>query len=462
MTEAEPAQVVVSEEKPLEIEVVNQLTHPRDRFKKGHPKTERYGEFGVEQVKAVNDSFLTWRKKQTFSKVPTTSLFKKLVVSGSANEPANSQTNKRDCSDAVKWDLHFQEKVGAETMSNALLHEKRYPKIISDAGSKPHLFSTSDYIQISVSNDERGWVRLGEFPKTPHIISIDVEEDDFPPRTKKIAIYTDTLEDAVNGFGAALEHQKFRDMAVSCSDYLRSELSKENKRAIKLINSEKDGVEKLHMHDNHRDRLSVVLPLYVQLLPDTRLAKAPTEFYRPGALEARLAMGMEYFIKKNSNWSNEDRPINWARAKPIEVAKTKAGYDATVHLKLNMCLSKDPTVNSAIEEQLRTRYDARIVQERQYRYVTVSHTFKDAHTIDEKIRNGEDTDLDQFVRVFGQALISVRSAIGEWEDIKAPSIKAITGALTEKAKQNHFSALSEGFEPKPCKYFAVEVNIPEK
>ena len=132
------------------------------------PATQAYVDFGLKQVRAINKRFRSWLTQQSFADSVVSSEFVRMIVSGCSD---CKDIDSEESPDRIQWDLRFSDEVKINAISDALLHEHRYPDITT-FNSKPQIFDTSDYIQISVRNGERGWVKTGEF----EIISICISE----------------------------------------------------------------------------------------------------------------------------------------------------------------------------------------------------------------------------------------------------------------------------------------------
>lgn len=211
------------------------------------PATQAYVDFGLDVVEAINARYDVWLSEQSFAADVVPSQFEKMVVDGNSEQHSYQG---EDCQDQVSWNLSFSDKVKNKPLSDALLHAKRLPKI-SEHNSEPGIFDTADYFEIRVHNSEHGWVKEGTFPKNPHTRLEFDDKEGFPPKIKKryVPVFTDIRRDALAGFEAAHQWQKFRAMAATCVDFLAEQMKAEFEAREVTDNHSK-------MHDAQQHRRS--------------------------------------------------------------------------------------------------------------------------------------------------------------------------------------------------------------
>jgi len=416
------------------------------------PETEAYVGFGRIQVERINDQFDEWLAQQSFVDDAFPSRFEEMIVKGSSEQNLLGKKSQ----DNVEWDLRFAEKNKHKGLENALLHIKRYDNKPA-FNSKPRIFSTADYFQITVKNGERGWVKTGEFPinvrsepdyetinkRIPEQFIVGVNKMPDERKIPPIGIYTDIRRDAIAGFDDALQWQKFRAMAITCSGIVKKILGNESKQRIK----KNEGKLNYNAHQHARSRNENVWPLFVQLLPYASLDNGPTalkQFYKPGALEGVLALELEHAISHNhgSRETGGYRPIQYARGRPIEISKTNSGYDALMKFKVQTTsygLEEDEQIRTAIEEQLREHYTIEVKTPTK---MEVAYVLKDAHKTEQAIREGnDDTELHKFARNFGDAIRYTTKALDSWREKEMPALEEKYKSTVTEARANHFLAL---------------------
>jgi hypothetical protein len=408
------------------------------------PETQVYVDFGLEQVEAINARHDSWIAEQTFADDAVPSQFERMVVDGHSEFDLMGKKSQ----DRLKWNLYFPNEVKKnQALSNALLHVKRLPDVTT-FNSKPQLFDTSDYIHIDVYNGERSWVKTGDFP-----VNVHVEENydailsgiNNPP---KIALQTDIKREALAGFEAAHQWQKFRAMAVTCTDFLIEQLGAEwDAREI-----EDDHMKRYDASQHHRSRRENVFPLYVELLPDVRIEEGPTalkQFYRPGVLEAAVALELEHSIN-HSHGSHETggvRPISYMHAFPIEITSDNDGksYDARIkfdiHSKGYLREDENNKVRTEIEKQLGKHYDVKLKDPGRLEVVL---EVKDAYIVEQALKDGAtDTVIHTWAQGFGDALRYTNDLLREWRDEMAPALKEEYLATVNRGKDTHFASLGD-------------------
>ncbi|MBU1111657.1 MAG: hypothetical protein ABIG93_01700 [archaeon] len=413
------------------------------------PETGAYVGFGKIQVQRINESFETWLVEQLFADKVLPSRFETLIVSG--------MSEHQEYDDKVQWDLRFSEQVDHEGLGNALLHEKRYDneKVFN---SQPRIFSTADYFQITVRNGEKGWVKTGKFPinvrSEPNhdaimkAIGIDsiVDERKIPP----IGIYTDTRRDAVAGFDAALQWQKFRAMATGSLEVMKRQFNAEIEERKKLF---QDGsVDRHDIMQHARSRSENVLPFFIQLLPHPGITDSPTSLqpnYLPGALEATLALELEHAIYHQHGLGQDSdvRPISYVQGRPIIIRPNRNGYDAIMRFgayQFNYITEDKEQVLAAVETELKKYFDVKLSPSFD---IDVTLEMSDAHKIDQAIKEGNDnTKLHKWARDFGDAIRYADAAIRSWNKTERPALEQRYESIISEARTTHFSGLSSKLE----------------
>ncbi|MFA6461998.1 MAG: hypothetical protein WCV90_07070 [Candidatus Woesearchaeota archaeon] len=405
------------------------------------PPTQSYVDFGLEQVEAINQRYDAWIARQSFAEDAVPSRFERMVVEGSSEQ---HDFHLKPSVDHVTWDLRFPQKVKIKDLDNALLHEHRLPEMTT-FNSAPRIFDTANYIQVRVENGERGWVKTGTFPENVHLGNEWINKDNVREGQRVIPIQTSIRREALAGFEAAYQWQKFRAMAVSCADHIGAQLAIEwgNLAAKKY----KDG-------ENMRSRKDAAYPFFVQMLPDTRLEEGPTalkSFYRPGALEGALALELEQATTRNfgSN-EGESRPIYLMRGSPIEITKTDQGYDAVmkfmvqIHGYFPKGDGEIEPLKLAVQEQLQKHYTLTAEDPTTY---NMTFVLRDAHLVDQAIRTGaKDTELHKFAKRLGNDLLLTEQALGTWHK-GMPGLKAQYDEMVSSARATYFNGLGERLVP---------------
>jgi hypothetical protein len=393
-----------------------------------YPATQAYVDFGLEQVKAINARFRDWISQQSFVDDAAPSEFVHMVVSG--------HSDRDDFNDTIEWDLRFPEKTGK--LGDSILHEQRFP-VQTTFNSKPQFSSTVGYMQIRVSNGEKGWVKKGAFPQNVRVANDhDAIMRDPMKKHPKIGVQTDVRREALAGFEAAYHWQCYRAMAVTCCDYLREKLQREREEleeSAKTMESF-DGYE---ASQSMRDRKGITHRLFVESLPDI---DAFPNTYRPGALEATLALEIEHAVQRNLGPTDYKggRPIWYPKAKPIQISSNSSGFDALLQLEIGGFGShgdKDEKVLPLLEKQLRKHFDVRIDSKRD---MTAAFQFSYAHKIDAEIRGGStDTLLHRRIHDFNDALRAVSAASKEWYGKDIPAQEADHQKRLDEARAERFS-----------------------
>jgi len=390
--------------------------------------TKNYVDFGIAEVGRVNDKFRSWLAQQSFAGKTISSEFEKVIVGGYSDYTGD---DKREWPDKIQWNLRFADKIEDKGLSDALFREKRYSNIPPpNTNSKPQLFSTADYIEVRVTNGERGWVKKGEFP-----VNIRIEENyDTEDRVPlDIPIQTDVRREALAGFESAHQWQKFRAMAEISSYFIKGQLADERKN-VTDYDSEQD----------MRSRIENVYPFFLQLLPNTEGALALKPFYKPGVLEGALALGLEHAVYHQFGSKFKGRPIYTVKGHPIETTQTNNGYDALMSFDVQMSNSgrDDEEVRVAIENQLAKHYAIRLETPTK---MMVALELKDAHNVAQQIRNNAiDTKLHKFTRNFRDALKYTNDALRTWHG-EIPVLKKEYEERINYAREAHFSTLGKKF-----------------
>ncbi|MDP2749544.1 MAG: hypothetical protein Q8O89_01785 [Nanoarchaeota archaeon] len=412
------------------VEITNELGHL--------PATQAYLDFGLEQLQSINKRFDSWIAQQSFVNEGG-SQFGYIAVKGTSE---GTNHKHEECQDRIEWDLRFLDGVTNKALSDALLHEKRYPNITT-FNSKPQIFDTADYIQIGVTNGERGWVKNGEFPANVRAdFDYDVHKEDIHKPLPIIGIQTDVKREALAGFEAAYQWQCFRAMAVASSSFVEGQIDKEIKDKI--------GPQGLAFSDYLRSRTHNVYTLLVQLLPDNRLEErepaALKSHYSPGTLEGALALELDHLIHHNfgERALHKERPIYIANGSPIEVITTENGYDALIKLNISAYgYSKDEDAKSAIEQQLKKYFNVELKENSDIDFVL---ELKDAHLIEKAIKEGQtNTKIHKFARGLGDALRFVYEVSDKWYGEKAKDLETEYKRMVDEKKAAHFSGLKEMF-----------------
>lgn len=394
------------------------------------PATEAYVDFGTSQTIAINEKFLEWLAQQTFADTEISSEFRFMVFSGLSED--------QKYTDHIKWDLKFENKVKIKELSDALLHEHRYPDITT-FNSKPQLFDAANYINIRVENGEKGWVKTGKFPANVYISKNYDEPRKIGEEPKDIAVQTDVKREALAGFKAALEWQKFRAMAVACSDFIAAQIKRENKK-----------VKDHNAQEYMRSRREIAYPLFVGLLPDTRITKGATALkptYKPGTLEGAAALELEHHIdrKFGVREKGDNRPIYYAQGRPIAIVTNPNGYDAVI--KFNIKTFSHGSKGTDDEEQVRLTLENQLkkhfaVELKSYHQMEFSFALKNAHEIEGAIRDGAtDTQLHRQISDFGEALRHTQETLKFWYGTQIHALKERYASMLNEQREYHFSLL---------------------
>ncbi len=419
------------------IEIENRLAR--------HPATQAYVDFGLTHLELNNREFLYWLTKQTFAEEGRSAEFTHMEVDGNADYIPFPQISgpPLDCPDSVEWQLSFADKPKRPSFrerpfDKALLHEDRLPDDLVTFNSAPNIgISTRDYINFSVSDGTKGWVKRGEFPVGIRAVDrMVIDEEEGPTGERKlVGIQTDFRREAIAGFKAAHEWQKFRSMATSCSDYVMGALKAEAEK----IHGPMD-VAKLEKIDRRGARLERVCSLFVSLLPDTRLESGPSalkQFYRPGILEGAFSLGMETYIEGNNSL------LFNSKGRPIEVVGTEESYDTTFTIDGRFCkqeLSEDERTRSLLQDKLAKHYDITPLP----KGLRLKFRLENAHLVEQQLKEGADnTDLHRFIENIGYALQESGRLATVWYEEREPDAKASYRATEDSLRMSHFERLEQ-------------------
>lgn len=405
------------------------------------PAAQSYLDFGLEQVDAINQRYDAWIALQSFAEDAIPSRFERMVVEGSSEQ---HDLHLKPYTDHVTWDLRFPQDVKNKDLSNALLQEHRLPEMTT-FNSAPRIFDTADYIHVRVENGERGWVKTGTFPETVHLGNEWINQHNPLEGQRVIPIQTSIRREALAGFEAAYQWQKFRAMAVSCADHIEAQLSIEWSNLT---------VKKYEDGENMRSRKETAYPFFVQMLPDTRLEEGPTalkSFYRPGALEGALALELEHATTRNFGSNRrESRPIYLMRGSPIEITKTEQGYDAVMKFMVQIHGyspkgdEETEPLKLAVQEQLQKHYTLTAENPTTY---NITFLLKDAHQVEESIITGaKDTELHKFTQRLIGSLTLTEEALSAWNK-GMPELSAQYDEMVRSARATYFNGLGERLTP---------------
>jgi|GEM_PF-2921375 len=401
------------------------------------PTTQTYVDFGLAQVERMNSRFREWVTNQTFASQAEESLVAEMVVRGSSE---SYDQEHKPYSDRVEWSLHFPKKVENKNLDHALLVEPIHNKNRLPDGttfnSAPQIFPVADYVGVSVYNGEQGWVKKGEFPVNVHLEMAQVNPDNIREGMKQIPVQTDIRREALARFEAAYQWQRFRAMAVSSVGYLEDYLKREWQNLPEKERNWEAG-------EWMRSRKQTAYEFWVAMLPDTRREEGPTalkSFYHPGALEAVLALELEKTVVPNFGGRRENRVLSSILGSPIEIIPTSAGYDAFMKFRVTLLNSfdvdKDETLKPLVQELLGKHYTVEVQTPTQYNF---TFEIKDAHRVEEEIRNGSETSS---LRTEASKLVDnlriVYEALNQWHEQKMPALQADYETRVAIDKTNHF------------------------
>jgi hypothetical protein len=409
------------------------------------PESETYFRFGLKHLDRINEKYQTWLAQQSFADDAFPSEFEEMVLSGEK--------------DRVQWELQFTKKVENKKLSDKLLHvtshQKQRQPNISHHGSKPNVFDTADYVHFTVSKGGQNWVTTGMFTDHRHVEqdynAVPTQERVRGKEVPLIAVHTFTKEDALNGFNAALEWQKYRSMAVTCADILETKLKKEHETAWNDYDKSKDpeGNASYDIGQRLRYQKERVSELFLSLLPNTLHEDTPEAlktFYRPGALEATLALEIDKGVDTDHviNRELDIHPIYSISGSPTEITETEEGYDAVMKFNLrirghNYGNEEDEEARKLLETTLRKQYNVNLTATDEMHF---TFELKDAHLIDQAIREGStDTELHQISRGLVDTLRKTDAALKEWYKTRVPAIQETYRQSFTNEKTAYFQAL---------------------
>lgn len=420
------------------IKVVNELVE-----KRGLTAAQVYTDFGLQQLSKVNAQTERWLAGQAFAEYAPSPLYNKMEVTGFSNDRLHSIG---EVSDKVEWELEFAYQLPdmfksswtESAFHHGLLHIDQLPNL-SKYNSAPGIFDTSDYIQISVFNGERGWVERGEFPTNVHVrkgSEIIEGERGFIPRLKKTetAVFTSIKRDAEAGFSAAREWAKFRTMALAASGYLFDRLRGEWEETTDW-NGER----------TMRDRSERTFEVMLGLLPDTTIRSGPAalkRYYEPGILEATVALELERGISSNLGRDNRPRPFYGVKGSPIEVTNIPGKtlqYDAMISLNLPVrSFLDDEAVRGKLEREAGKYFDVTTNS----KGLNVKLHIPNAHEVRAAIAEGkEDTILHRQTRGLIEMTHSIALLSHSWTYEQVPVLEEGYKAMIEAGKAKHFERL---------------------
>jgi hypothetical protein len=402
------------------VQVINELT---DKSKISAAKA--YAAFGKKQVEVINKRLGKWLSQQSFAKGAPNPKYGSMKISGTSDGTLLG----RETQDNVEWDLRFKDqlddKLGCSWITSGfndgVLHIKRLPDV-EKHNSSPQLFKTVNYIQVRVSNGERGWVETGTFPKNTHIEQRLEDEEKLTYR--RVPVFTNIKQDAQAGFRAAEEWAKFRTMAVASKGYIEDRLKKEWEK----VGNDYDANRRM------RSRTETALPLMLQFLPDTLVQKGPSSlqlFYEPGVLEATAALELEKL---------HGRCI--FHGLPIEISPIQGGesYDAVFSLSIGINPLPE-TARAIVGRELGKYFDINMENLKELRF---RFPIKDAHKVSTAIYEGrENTPLHTQTRALVDAIKVFYQTTYSWSSEQLPVLKKGYEAMVEGAMQEHFGRMEQ-------------------
>ncbi|MDD5331280.1 MAG: hypothetical protein PHE43_00445 [Candidatus Nanoarchaeia archaeon] len=424
---------------PFIVKIIDNLSD-----KKKDCDAKNYGLFGAEQVHKINEEVFEWLNQQAFASEAPDPRFNQLEISGDSD--AKDHRGK-DEPDTVCWELYFKEpliKRLKSTLGDKLLHIKRWPEIRA-YNSEPDLLNTEDYIKISVSNTERGWVKKGLFPKNTHIdTETEFSDSMWNPKIKEIpfAVFTDIKRDAQAGFYAAKEWSKFRTMAIASSKYLIDILEEEEKEIQRI----EDHSIRFRKNDSLRKKKGFVTGLMLDLLPDTRIQKGIItlpEIYQPGILETITALELEKGTDEQ-RYGKCKTPIYHINGVPIEIIPVP-GKEIAYNAKISFTIHPSGGVvnheiaKKTIEESLQRYFDVILTDKNDLKF---SLLLENAQNIRSKISEGaENTPLHTNLRNIVEAISLVSETNGLWTKEQQPVLEEGYRAMVNAGMKKHFERI---------------------
>jgi hypothetical protein len=420
--------------------VINKLVK-----EKGISAAREYTSFGKGQLKDVNRQLREWIRGQPFAQGAPNPQYGKLIISGESNP---TWRGKKE-TDNLTWELRFKDQLerGSSKMLKGLdegllhmtLHHPERIPVNAQYNSAPRLFDTMNYIQIRVSNGERGWVETGSFPKNVHTAQEFIDEKDPLKGMVTVPVFTDIKRNAKEGFKFARDWAKFRTMAVACSKYIQDEFRQEFK-----------GVTGYKEVELMRNRVKHSIPLMLSLLPDVKIRNGKTAikpYYKPGVLEAVVALEIEKGINTHFAEKAGDTPIYLAKGFPIEIipTKTKEGYDAIIPLHLTLSggygFDKDEVVRDILENEMQKYFDVNMMSPSD---LNVRLHVPNAHKIYSAICEGaNNTQLHSQLKSLLDISNDLSRSLKIWAKDKLPVLEEGHKAMVEGVKQKHFGDLEK-------------------
>ena len=396
--------------------------------KMGLSAAQAYTDFGVQQLDVVNTQVSQWLERQSFADYAPSPQYGEMRVGGESRDWSLG----RDTPDRVEWNLRFHHQIdpgvggpwSQRNFSGGLVHVERLPSV-SKYNSEPGLFSTEDYIRISISNGERGWVEKGDFPVGPGM------SDGAPA-------FIDTKRDAKAAFGAAREWAKFRTMAVASSGYILDKLKAEEENA-RGYNDE----------ELMRSRSQESIRLMLELLPDTRTQTGPTalrHYYEPGILEATVALELERDLLPQFGRVDGGRSVYNIWGSPIEIIPVGDGrgkYDATLQVKIAPNWGvEDEKVNFILQRELQESSGDLFQTVSGRSELSARLHVPNAHKVRQAIQEGrEDTFLHHRLKRLSEVVGGISSLCGSWKEEQMPVLRETQRAMMEAAKEEHFKRI---------------------
>lgn len=429
---------------PKDIEVVNELNQ------RGLHKTQAYSELGFEELVSINKRVDEWLQQQSFWDIAPQPHYSKLTISGSSEDKG---FEGKEIPDRVEWDLRFADQLPDSIrggyiqtgLNHGLLHEKR-ARPRRELNSAPSIFSTSNYFQTKIGNNERGWVAKGTLPRNAWIGSktIEVEPEgpfDLGIRSEQIPVYTDLERDAREGFRAAFEWAKFRTMAVACTQYATEMLRQEWSSLPKRKNHQ----ENYNIRELMRFRSEETLPVIIGFLPDTENHQGPTALkpdYLPGVLETTVALELEKGMNSRMHGrKTHETPIYNIAPSPIEISPRINGYDATIPFRANIFGTADSEVRDQIQSELRKYFDVTVGEKPTDIYVRLH--IPQADQVRTAILTGErKTELHKQTAALTESLNHVSNVMGLWDKQLATMEAGYKGMVTS-GRQHHLRGLEQ-------------------
>lgn len=369
-------------------------------------------------------------------------VFDGLRISGFSDDKS-----EREDSDSVHWQMEFSSQVkdGDSWIDTGFDHGMVSAGIPSFGrrstmekyGSAPSMSTSLNWVEVRVSNDERGWVAKGSFPKAPRIIDKDISDEGEMSKYVPIGVFTDIRRDAKAGFKVAREWAKFRTMAVESRDFLFGKLKDEYKG--KVEHNERQLM---------RSRCETANSLMIQFLPNTLTSKKRNslrDFYVPGVLEAEVALELEKGIYPKHGVSESSFPISYIRADPVEVSSIgKNGkYSAVFPFRMYSC-------SSLLDDEISSSIVQNVLDKNKYSNIRLGGKSIDAkiyvpdvgRVMSEILEGSDDTVLHREAYKVVDAVKEIYSFSNGWREYNS-SLKSKLEKIERDEKVSHFSKLGE-------------------